>query len=281
MNILRGKSYMCGILALFISIACIGQVNAAEYENYFGIKITNEQYTTLINLGFSDEEIYYMDETTFLENKDSDANLVSKNEKYYKTIYTDLGGNSYSIEITEDEYENQPLLNSRSTVETEYKMMVTTLSQNGNKFRYKVSVGWKIMPSIRSYDIIGIGFDDDVYIDSSVYFNYHWCYSSGTCQTESYYQNKKSTSTGGAAVYDLPDSAISLSAALYYDVSKDTTDTITHLTMYGDYSHAKTNVSVGNIADYDISISGIELRSSLISKYDAIPCAYSTWSGSW
>ena len=189
-------------------------------------------------------------------------------------------GKSYSTEITEEEYENQPI-NARGTVETEYKLMVTTISQNGNKFRYKVNLGWKDMPSKRNYDIIGVGFDDDVYIDSAVNFFTHWCNSYGTCNTDTSYAHKKKTSTGGAVTFDFPDSAVSLSASLYYDVSKNTSDTITYLRMYGDYAHATSNVSSSNVGDYYITHNGLELWSSIVSKYDDIPCAISAWSGSW
>lgn len=270
-----------GLISLFVSIACMGQVNAAEYENYYGIEMTNEEYNTLLNLGFTTDEIYYMNEETYLENKDADATLLSKNEKYYKTIYTDLNGNPHSVEITEEEYQNQPNSNTRGIVTTEYKQMTSTLSQNGNKYRFKVSLSWRSMPSTKSYDIIGVGFEDDVYIDSSVYFNFYWCNSSGTCTTDASYYNKKKTSTGGSAVFDFPDSARSLSATLYYDVSKNTSSTINSLRMCGDYAHAKVNVSVSNISDYLITINGLELGSSIVGSYDAIPCAISTWSGSW
>ena len=222
-----------------------------------------------------------MNEEIYLENKDADAKLVSKNTKYYKTVYTDLAGTPYNVEITKEEYENQPMVNSRTTVRTEYKEMTSILSQNGNKYRYKVSLSWKIMPSTRSFDIIGVGFEGNVFIDSSVYFNYYWCDLDGNCILDASYNNKKSKSTGGAAVFNFPDDAISLSATLYYDVSKNTSSTITSQRMCGDYSHATSNVNVGDISNYDISMAGIQLGSSLINKYDAIPCAISTWTGSW
>ena len=277
----KSKIFVYGIIAIFVSIISIVQVNADIYENYYGIEISNNEYNTLLNLGFSEEEIYYMTEDTYLENKDLDAKLVAKDNKYYKTTYTDLSGNSYTTEITAEEYENQPTTSARGVVTTEYKEMISTISQNGNKFRYKVNLLWRNMPSRRSYDIIGIGFDDPVFIDSSVYFNFHWCNSSGNCTTDASYYNKKKTSTGGAAVYDLPDNAASLSSTLYYDVSKNTSNTITNLIMYGDYAHATSNVSSNNIGDYDITRNGIELWSSIGTKYDAIPCAESYWHGTW
>ena len=74
-------------LALLIFGICINDVKALNYENYFGIEMTNTQYNNLINLGFNEEEIYYMDETTFNDNKDLNATLVATDSKYYKSIY--------------------------------------------------------------------------------------------------------------------------------------------------------------------------------------------------
>lgn len=259
----------------------IGHSDASEYENYYGITMTNQEYNTLINLGFNANEIYYMDLQTFEDNKDLNATLVAKTEKYYKTIYTTLDGRETNVEITKEEYDNQGTIVPRGTVSTPYKDVVTTMSQNGDKYRYKVSVMWKNMPSTKSYDIIGIGFDDPVYINSSVYFNYYWCNSAGDCTTASNYYDKKKLSTGGTAVYKFPSTANSLSAALWYDVSKNTSNTIPTLTMYGDYSHATTAVNASNTSDHNITYNGILLGNSIYSYYDAIPCAITAWDVYW
>lgn len=276
----KSKLSMYLIISLLIFTFCLNNVSASEYVNYYGITMTSQQYNNLLNLGFSENTIYYMDENTFEENKDIEATLVASNAKYYKSIYTDLNGEEYSVEVTKEEYDNQGTLNARGTVSTTYKEMVTTMSNNGDTFRYMVTVAWKQMPSVRSYDIIGIGFKDDVYISSSVYFNYSYCESSGDCITDTLYYNKKKLSTGGSAVYKFPSSAKSMTAVLYYDVSKNTSDTITELTMYGDYAHAQSTVTSSIYTDYTITHNGIVLGSS-ISYYDAIPCAVTSWGGTW
>ena len=277
----KSKLSMYLIISLLIFTFCLNNVNASEYVNYFGITITDEQYNNLLNLGFIENEIYYMNEETFNANKDISAELVAKNEKYYKSIYTDLNGNEQTIEISKDEYNNQGTLSARGTVTTTYKEMITTMTRNSNTFRYKVTVNWKNMPSTRSYDIIGIGFDDDVYISSLVNFNYHYCTSSSGCTTDSLFYDKKELSTGGSAVYKFPNSAVSMTAALYYDVSKNTNSTITELTMYGDYAHATENVSYSEYTNYTINRNGIVLGGPVISSYDAIPCAVTSWGGTW
>lgn len=281
MEVKKNSLFMYVLVSIFVFTLCIGETKAANYENYFGIEMTNQEYNNLLNLGFSEDEIYYMDTDTFENNKDTSSNLVATNEKYYKTIYTGLDGTSYSTEITEDEYNNQGLIAPAGTVTTEYKRMVSTMSQTSSGFRYKVTVGWLNMPSVRSYDIIGVGFDDDIYISSSVYFSYTHCNSSGDCTTASDYYFRQKTSTGGSIAYKFPSGDVtSMTAVLYYDVAKNTSSTITELNMCGDYAHATTNVSYSTYSNHRITINGLELGSNA-SYYDAIPCAISTWYGSW
>ena len=270
------------VLSLFIASFAVNtaKAHAMNYRNYYGVEMTHEEYFTLLNLGFSEDEIHYMTEETFEENKDLDATLLASTIKYYKTVYP-MYGNSYTVEVTENEYNSVSDIVPLSTVDTTYKRSVSTISKNSNKYRYKVSVTWKIMPSTRSYDIIGIGFDDDVYINSSVYFNYVYEDSAGNYTTSTQYYDRKSTSTGGSAVYLLPTSMVGLSANLYYDVSKDTTNTLTSLTMCGDYAHATSSVPVGNISNYSIGIGGINLGTSITSYYDSMPCAIAGLSVSW
>lgn len=276
----NNKLFLYVLMIGFVFTLAIGQTKASNYINYYGISMSTQEYNNLTNLGFSEEEIYYMDEQTFLDNKDLSAILVAKNEKYYKSIYTDLNGDSYSVEITKEEYDNQGSITTRGYVETEYKYVTSTIAQNGTKYRYKVSMSWKSIPSTHSYDIIGIGFEDNVSISGLVNFYYYSCDSDENCGTSGAFYDKKELSTGGSVVYKIPEDIAALSATLYYDVSKNTTDTITHLDICGDYSHATSNVGSSLYTDYTININGIVLGSGF-SYYDAIPCATASWSGSW
>lgn len=268
------KKYLLFIILGIVSFSFgIENSSAQEYVNYNGIHMNVKEYNTLLNLGFTDEQIYHMDKKTYLSNKDLDAKLISQTTRYYKTI-SSAYGKSYDIEVTKEEYNNSKDNNQiRGIVNTTYKRIISSIAQNGNKYRYTVTTSWKQMPSVHSYDIIGIGFDDDVYISSSVYFSYTYANSNAVYTTSTTYYNKKSTSTGGAAVYKIPDNIVSLSATLYYDVSKDTSSTITLLSICGDYAHATSNVPVSNVSDYGISIYGISLGSTLGGYYDATPCA--------
>lgn len=276
------KKYLLFIIIGILSFSFgIENSSAQEYVNYNGIYMNVKEYNTLLNLGFTDEQIYHMDKKTYLNNKDLDAKLISQTTRYYKTI-TPTYGKKYDVEVTKEEYDNSKDYNQlRGVVNTTYKRIVSSISQNGNKYRYNVTTSWKQMPSTHSYDIIGIGFADDVYISSSVYFSYTYANSNGVYTTSTTYYNKKSTSTGGAAVYKIPDNIVSLSATLFYDVSKDTSNTITSLTICGDYAHATSNVPVSNVSDYGIGISGINLGTSISAYYDATPCAIECANVNW
>ena len=88
-------------IGLFVLLGIsLNEVKAHQYTNYFGIQMSVDEYMTLLNLGFTDDEIYYMDEDTFNENKDLDAELLSKSDKYYKII-TPIYGQSYTVEVSQ------------------------------------------------------------------------------------------------------------------------------------------------------------------------------------
>lgn len=273
-----------GGVLLFSLLLFINGVSASNYINYYGISMSAVEYNNLVNLGFLDNEIYYMTQETFDANKNIKSTLVSTDLKYYKTVYTGLDGESYSTEITKSEYDNQSMINTYATVTTEYKTMVTNISKNDDDtFRFKVSVMWNRMPSTRSYDIIGIGYlDSEIYISSLINFSYIYCMPDASCTTSGLYYDIKNTSTGAAKVYKLPTGDIrSLGATLYYDVSKtDVNKTVTVLRMYGDYAHATKKISSG-YDKYLINYNGIQLDSSISNYYDEIPYADSFWTGTW
>lgn len=271
---------------LFTLLCGLNVVSASNYINYYGISMTDVEYNNLINLGFMDDEIYYMTQDTFDANKDIKSTLVARDFKYYKTVYTGLNGESYSTEITKSEYENESIVDTYATVTTSYKTMVTNISQNASgSFRYKVSVMWNNIPSVRSYDIIGIGFlDARIKITSLINFSYTYCWADASCTTSGLYYDIKNTSTGAAKVYKLPTGDIrSLCAALYYDINKSdayASTTISSLRMFGDYAHATSNISSG-YGNYLINNNGIQLYASISDYYDEIPAAESNWYGTW
>jgi len=282
-------SFFC----VFSNTVYAWDMNSMDYYiNRNNITMSFEQYSNFINLGFTEQEIFNMKEEEFTNNENLIGAVVGKLEKYYKQ-QTKYDGNNDIISITDEEIDEQEynefsnndinLISSTSGyIETNYKKMTTQIISISGKFRYKITLEWKNMPSVRSYDIIGIGFDSSVYVDSNIYFQQNYCYSSGNCSSSSngYY---KSMSNGGAVVFKLPTSSLnSLNSYLYFTVNKVNSNTIYELKAYGDYSHATSSISseLSN-SNYTVNQSGIKLNSTIKNYYDEISTAIAKYDGSW
>ena len=281
----KGFKYLLAIIVVVaISVINIGHPAAlhSSFINYFGVEMTNDEYLTLLNLGFTADEIYYMTEETFEENKDLDATLVASNMKYYKTVVPMYGMN-YTVEVTPQEYFNQGNAQTLGNLFTYYREEISTIAQNGTKYRYKLTTSWLNWPPVASYDVMAIGFINSVYISSStVFFSYTYSDSSGQYTTSTVYYDKKKTSLGGSVVYKMPSNVTSLTSQIYFDVMKNTTDTLTSITMCGDYAHAETTVTPTQAANHQINSGGINFDLSVISYFDNIPCCYaSVYNISW
>ena len=68
---------------------------------------------------------------------------------------------------------------------------------------------------------------------------------------------------------------------MYYNVVKDSGSSVSSLYMCGDYAHSTTTVTGNQAGSHSISIAGITFDASVIDKFDATPCAYSSASVSW
>ena len=245
-----------------------------NYVNYYGIEMTDDEYLTLVNLGFTDDEIQYMTKETFEENKDLDATLVATGRKYLKITYP-IYGVPYVTELSELEFLQQTSNQANAPLgqlTTLYIQEISTISQNGAKYRYKDSVNWFSAPSEHYYDIMGIGFINSVKIDSSVYFNYTYETPTTGYTTSTLYYDKKSTASGGTAVYKIPNNIVMLSSNIYFDVIKNTTDTLTYLEFCGDYAHALSSVTASQAANHAIGPLGIDHDVSVYNYYNHIPC---------
>ena len=280
------------ILIMIIVVVAISSINIGHplaahdsFVNYYGIEMTDEEYSTLLNLGFSADEIYYMLKETYEENKDLDATLVASNTKYYKTVVPTYG-QSYSVEVTPLEYmqhQQQGTAQIQGILYTYYRQEVSTISANGTtKYRYKLSTIWTNWPSVYSYDVTAIGFINSVYISSpSVYFNFVYGDATGNHSSTAYYDKKK-TSLGGSAVYKMPTNVISLSTNIFFDVMKNTNDTLTELEFCGDYAHALYSVTSTQAANHVVNSGGIDFDGSVINYYDDTQCCYAFIDGiSW
>lgn len=215
------------------------------------------------------------------------AEDVSTVTKYYKTIST-LPYNSNKIqsttyEITEEEYENaeEPERNN-IIIETTYKKLTVTITHLTNAYKYKAKLHWKLIPAVRSYDIMSIGYFASVTPAVDPEFIQEYCNVDGNCY-ESHTHYLKTSSTGLGAMFHLPSGNLSsLDQTFQVIVTKtNPNSTIISQKATADYSHATQTISYNNAKKFTVSIGGISLDSTILSYYDGISCAETTWNGTW
>ena len=300
------KKYVVGLLLVIGSILFIPNVKVEAsncyFLNYNGICMTEVEYNNLLNMGFTESEINYMDENTYLENKDLIGHVASVSTKYYKDTYYYQDGEIITTSelVTEDEYNHTgeiilqdptglmqggagilSVLNGFT--ETTYKRLDAYIIEQSSNLRYKTTLNWKIMPSKRSYDIIAIGLQPYyVYSPGNRAFAQHYCTTGGACTTTNA-ATVKNFEGGVGATFKLPDGSMSeMSSYIYTDVAKAIGNTLTELHAYGDYSHATSNVTQSQGSNYyTVGTSGIGLYSEVSGYYDSINYANAVWYGSW
>ena len=234
---------------------------------------------------------------------DDEFVVVAETHKYYKTVTTidmdqftsigDMGNaltngiSSVTTEVTEEEYNNareedRIVRGNPAVVETTYKHMISSISANGSYYRYKNVLSWKLIPSVRSYDIIAIGFLGTVKPKTYPSFVEEYCRPNGYCSTITL-DTVQIFNYGAGTSFLVPSGDLSsLKQTFWFDVEKNTTNTITIQKAYGDYAHATSTVGMMDATNYTVSQSaGIVLGSSISSSYDSIPVADASWYGSW
>lgn len=290
---------------ILLSTAVVSATNEVYYTNKNNIDMTLEEYNNLLELGFTESQIYYMTNETFLENKDIEATLVSRNTQFVKTTTFWRNGIAYhtseilteeeimhDMELHNGELQIQQPVNSPNTsgycyngVSYDYKVLTASISFiNDSTMRYKADVFWLEMPDTRSYDIIGIGIEPSkVEINSSITFQQHYTYENGS---DGYGTicNPKEQTTGGSVLFKLPSGSFSdLESYIYFNVTKvDSDEAITSLAAVGDYAHATSSVTDSVFYYYTIDhVGGFDIDPPYYNSYDDLPVAVATFLGTW
>ncbi len=273
------RNYLLAVLT--ISLLFTTTIKAEETENtitnYFGIEMTETEYNNLLNLGFSEDDIYLMDEDTYNNNKDLIGHVVSTNTTYYKTVRRGL--NSVTYVATEEEFLHRNEVATFGVVENYWRSVVTRVSQVESNYRYMVSTSWYTMPNERDYDVIAIGINDDVIRSTYPTFTRHYCDYDGCYNTT--VGAIKTAPYGAGASFKVPSGTLTgLSASLYFDVEKVSSDTLTYQEFCGEYAHG-TNTTLSDSQNYTIATGGIAFGAGAASKYVIMGCSYGTWTGTW
>ena len=271
------KNYLLAVLT--VSLLFTTSIKAEEniIENYFGIKMTTTEYNNLLNLGFSEEDIYLMDEDTYINNKDLIGHVVSTNVTRYKTVRRGLESVTYVA--TEEEFQSRNEVMPLGVVSNYWRSVVTKITQVDSNYRYMVSTTWNTMPEERNYDVVAIGIP--YYVIRSTYptftrhhCDYDGCYNSnvGVIKTADY---------GAGASFKIPSGTLTgFAVSLYFDVTKYVSDTLTSQEFCGMYAHGY-DTTLADSRNYTIATGGIGFGASAASKYTTMGCSYGTWTGTW
>lgn len=271
------KNYLLAVLTMSLLFTTSIKAEENIIENYFGIKMTATEYNNLLNLGFSEEDIYLMDEDTYINNKDLIGHVVSTNITRYKTVRRGLETVTYVA--TEEEFQSRNEVRPLGVVENYWRSVVTRITQIDSNYRYTVSTIWNTMPDERNYDVIAIGITSDVIRATYPTFTRHYCDYDG-CYNSSV-AAIKTADYGAGASFKVPSGTLTgLAATLYFDVTKYISGTITYQEFCGMYAHG-TNTTLTESQNYGIATGGIAFKGTSIDKYVVMGCSYGTWTGTW
>ena len=271
------KNYLLAVLTMSLLFTTSIKAEENILENYFGIKMTTTEYNNLLNLGFSEEDIYLMDEDTYINNKDLIGHVVSTNVTRYKTV--NRGLESVTYVATEEEFQSRNEVMPLGVVSNYWRSVVTKITQVDSNYRYMVSTTWNTMPEERNYDVVAIGIP--YYVIRSTYptftrhhCDYDGCYNSnvGVIKTADY---------GAGASFKIPSGTLTgFAVSLYFDVTKYVSDTLTSQEFCGEYAHGY-DTTLADSRNYTIATGGIGFGASSASKYAIMGCSYGTWTGTW
>ena len=235
---------------------------------------------------------------------ESNAIIISQDTKFLKTVneYANVERDSYgniskadvlssvTYELTEEEYYNSDFDNttietrSSTTIEANYRVMTSTLSYSNGTYRYKNQINWTTFPSVRGFDVIGIGHYSNVEADGTPYFLMEYITASGAHLTGLFHYDQ-SFSNGRSSTFNLPlQNLQSMTITLSFDVKKtDNNNTITSQVCAGDYAHGiDSSVTLSDALNHGVyGAAGIVHAGSVADKFDSVDEAEAYWFGTW
>lgn len=247
-------------ILLLIPMIVFADKNDEYIINNNNIKINGEEYADLLKI-HSEEYIMNMTKDRYDHLKQFDFNSIKKEEKYIITTYNPHLNISVDKEICKEEYEKLSeeelrLSNGSVTAQTTAKKISMSVMQGGNWDYVNLDLTWKVVPSVRSYDVIGLRLDglsvrngsqqgQQLYYSNNQwnYINYSW---NGT--------NIKKFNNGFGISMNLVDNSLS---RLQLSIECDVKTTANAGSINGSYQHAVANLSLADSKNYTLSGNGL------------------------
>lgn len=276
------------LIILFVPFGFVKAQNISDDISYItnqnGVRISMTDYNLLTNI-YSDAYIQTMTNEDYenFKAKNININNLVKSEKYYKTEIDHLNNVVTNTEVTENEFNNYnpnvQTLSVSNFVETQYKKLSLTLSDNHNGYG-DIFVGllWKMIPSTRSFDVIAVRYVGMTDVDGTQYGRQIW----GTNGNYSYVEY----GWNGTNI-NRQDNGFGISMNITND------STINYLENYigsaveftgnfqwagASYQHATSNTTLAQSKSYTLAEDGkngvILFTGNIGSKYDNMPGVY-------
>ena len=276
------------LIILFVPFGFVKAQNISDDISYItnqnGVRISMTDYNLLTNI-YSDAYIQTMTSKDYenFKAKNININNLVKSEKYYKTEIDHLNNVVTNTEVTENEFNNYnpnvQTLSVSNFVETQYKKLSLTLSDNHNGYG-DIFVGllWKMIPSTRSFDVIAVRYVGMTDVDGTQYGRQIW----GTNGNYSYVEY----GWNGTNI-NRQDNGFGISMNITND------STINYLENYiesaveftgnfqwagASYQHATSNTTLAQSKSYTLAENGkngvILFTGNIGEKYDNMPGVY-------
>ena len=276
------------LIILFVPFGFVKAQNISDDISYItnqnGVRISMSDYNLLTNI-YSDAYIQTMTNEDYenFKAKNININNLVKSEKYYKTEIDHLNNVVTNTEVTENEFNNYnpnvQTLSVSNFVETQYKKLSLTLSDNHNGYG-DIFVGllWKMIPSTRSFDVIAVRYVGMTDVDGTQWGRQIW----GTNGNYSYVEY----GWNGTNI-NRQDNGFGISMNITND------STINYLENYiesaveftgnfqwagASYQHATSNTTLAQSKSYTLAENGkngvILFTGNIGEKYDNMPGVY-------
>jgi hypothetical protein len=296
-KLLKISMYLFAFAAFFMLQS---PASAAEkLTNSNGIKISEEEYANLKELGFTELAIDQMGKDVFKEHsklKVDSKNSVSRyyeikeTPQYFTLLSAEENANYLSTELSEEEYfkrveasKNSFQTFSSDTSSTYYRRLTTQIQKIGSEIRLHNNFIWDVVPNTRSYDVLTVSIDNFFSpIVGTQYGQQLWSYTTptgGFYGDNAVYSSASSTwnkqSAGYGVKMNLKDDEVNLKVTelegyMYYKIGRNSSIVPTYINAYGNYSHAKSTVSSSLSYGLDFGGPSISWSGASSTDFDAL-----------
>lgn len=226
------KKKILSVMIFTLSLCTIGNVQAEEepyFVTYGGVELTEYQYNTLVDI-LSEERVKTITE--------DDYNALHI-ERMIEGMYS---YKTEEFEIVDPTYPGG--IEPYAYYETASKKITLSKFCSSGLCAISVTNYWKKVPAVKSYDVIGIRFDNTSFYDTSLGCHY----SANGTHTVTY--DKRVKETNGAACIKKITSGID-----YMTIDANLTDTYNGI-VFASYQHATSSVTLAQASNFQFKGTG-------------------------